>query len=60
MGNLIFANGNHASSIREDVSALKHRVAQKAVSCQVKIPEFFLLVLIGWDTLYPAERRDHR
>ena len=56
---LILADRHHVGAIDQDVGALHHRVAEKAVSRQIPVGELFLLVLVGRHALQPADRRDH-
>jgi len=58
--NLVFADRYLSRLVNQDVGALQQGIAEKAVSRQILARQLLLLVLVGRNTLEPAQWRDHR
>src|SRR5262249_9483489 len=59
VGNLILAYRHLARAIDKHIRALQQWIPEKAVSREVLLGEFQLLILVCRDAFQPTDRRDH-
>ncbi len=57
---LVLAHRHEVGAVNQDVGGLEQWIAEKTVGRQILFRQFFLLVLVGWHALQPAQRRHHR
>jgi hypothetical protein len=60
MGELILTDRNAVGAVDDNIGGLQDRIAQESIGPKVFLIELLLLFLVGWISLEPGKRGNHR